>query len=173
LQVLHPAEVTGQTHGGAQPDAGQKENRLVCTGAGRFQDSRHGDAAGKSQSLEIDHLLAEGNDKRHAQKAACHAAEYHQDGIEIGLLEDEQGRNGEHHAGGRRVDAAGDRLVDVVLNDALAVQDTSQDAKAQNGGQLGALVGEAQNQGGIAEADGDEDADAIAEQQGSPSELRV
>ena len=120
----------------AQCESHHHEHGLAHACAGRLQDRGHGHAARVGQTFEVDHLFAQGDDKRIAQHPAGNACKYHEHGVEFGMLQDVQGRDREHHTGRRAVDRTGDGLVDVVLHHAVTPQQPPEDAEAQNGGQF-------------------------------------
>jgi hypothetical protein len=172
-QVLEPGNVADDAHPGTEANPDQEQNRLVYACSRRLENGRHGHATRKGQPLEVDHLLAQRNDESNAEKAARDAADDHQQRIEVGPVQNEQGGNREHHPRRGGIDGAGDSLADVVLDDAGAAQQTPQDTEAQNGRQFRAFMGETQDQGGITQADRDDDPDAVTKQYGGPGELRV
>ena len=132
-----------RVHDPGEQRAAQQVVGLAEAGAGGLEDRGDGDAAREGEPLEIDHLLAQRNDERDAQHAAGDAPDHHQRDVEIRVAENEQGRDREHHARRGRVDRAGEALVDVVLDDAVAAHRAAEDGEPQDGRELGALDGEA------------------------------
>jgi hypothetical protein len=158
----------------AQQCPADQQHGLVKSRTWVFQDGRNGDPAGVGQAFEVDHLLTQGNDETNAQECAGYRAEGQQHGIEVrAIAEDEDGRDREHHAAGCAVDRAGHGLRDVVLDDAVAPQDAAQNAEAEDGRQFRTLDGETEDQRGITDADGDDHAQEIADQDRRPGQFRI
>jgi len=173
VPVFDPAReapVLGRTgdQGGAQ-----EKPRLADAGPGRLEHRRRGDAPRVGQAIEVDHLLAQRDDERHPQDAAGDAAEHHQGAVEVGVAEDEQGGQGEHHPGGGAVDPGGQGLDDVVLDDRVAPQGAAQDPEAEDRRELGALDRESQLERQVADRDGDQRPDRVAGEDRGQGDLWV
>ena len=148
--------------------AAEEESGLLHTGAGRLQDRCDRNSARVGESIEVDHLLAKGDDEGQAENSAGDAGEDHEADVELGEYgelsfgvaircgEDEQGGNGEHHAGRGSVDGRRDRLVDVVLDDAGAAEDSAEDPPAENCCQFRPFDRETKDQRCISDRDGNQ-----------------
>jgi hypothetical protein len=114
-------------------------------------------------------VLPERDDEGNAQESAGNATEGQDDRIEtIAVAKEKDRRYRKHHAGRGTVHAGGDRLNDVVLDDALPAQDATQNAEAENRGELRALDRKTQNQGRVADGYGDNDTQYPADDNGDP-----
>ena len=119
-------------------------------------------------------MLAQGDDETNAQEGPGDSAKGQQHRVEISpVTQDKNGRHGKHHAAGCAVHGAGNRLRDVVLNDAVTPQDTAEDAEAQDRREFGPFDGEAENKGRITDTDRNDGAEKIPDQDGGPGQFRI
>ena len=89
------------------------------------------------------------------------------------VAENEDRGQREHHARRGTVDRRSDRLVDVVLNDAVTAHEPAQHAEAENRGELRAFDGKSQFEAEIADRESDENADHIAGQYRGQGNFRI
>jgi hypothetical protein len=131
-------------------------------------------AARIRQAFEIDHVLAQWNDECDAEERSCNTAEGHDDRIElVAVTKDENRRHGKHHARRCGVHGTGDRLHDVVFDDAFPPQHATENAESENRRQFGTCNREAENQGRITDGDRDDHTDEPADNDGGPGEFRI
>ena len=121
---------------------------------GRLENGCHGNTTGVGQTLVVNHLLTKRNNETNTHKGTGNGTECHQYRVEVHTIaKNENCRNGKHQTTGGAVDAAGNGLHDIVLNDGVAPQHTAQNRKTQDGSEFGTFDGKPQYQCRVTDTD--------------------